>query len=235
VYGAAGRYRGPNEKTDEEVPLGPLPDGAHYPRSKRESEALVLAAHAKGRIWATAVRPDVIYGCRDRQFVPRIGRILRRGFAPIIGDGRTTLAMVHAGNVADGAFRAATSEVAAGRVYNLANDFDVSVRDFFTLGGQGLGRRVRLLSIPTSLAKGVFDAMVFMLKVVTAGRSNLISRGSLDFLTRDNPFTSDRARNELGWSPSVRPEHGIPEAFRWWLNRADERRATPFDGKGRGV
>ena len=217
VYGE-GRYRGPNQKTDEETPLGPLPDGAHYPRSKRESEAMVLAAHAKGRVWATAVRPDVIYGCRDRQFVPRIARILRRGIAPIIGDGRATLAMVHVANVADGAVLAAQSDLAGGRVYNLANDFDVSVREFFTLGAQGLGRRVRLLSIPLPLAKGAFNALVFALKAVTAGRSNLISRGSFDFLTRDNPFTSQRARIELAWSPSVRPEHGIPEAFRWWLH-----------------
>ena len=218
VYGAEGRYRGLSQKTDEDVPLGPLPDGAHYSRSKRESEAMVLAAHAKGRIWATAVRPDVIYGRRDRQFVPRIARILRRGIAPIIGDGHTTLAIVHAANVADGAVLAATSDRAGGRVYNLANDFDVSVREFFTLGGEGLGRRVRLLSIPTPLAKGAFNALVFALKIATAGRSNLISRGSLDFLTRDNPFSSDRARTELGWSPSVRPEKGIPDAFRWWLN-----------------
>ena len=66
------------------------------------SEALVLEAHAAGRIWATAVRPDVIYGKRDRQFVPRIAGLLQRGFAPLIGGGRTTLPIVHAANVADG-------------------------------------------------------------------------------------------------------------------------------------
>jgi nucleoside-diphosphate-sugar epimerase len=36
-------------------------------------------------------------------------------------------------------------------------------------------------------------------------------------VTRDNPFTSERARRELGWSPVMRPEQGIPEAFHWWL------------------
>ena len=60
----------------------------------------------------------------------------------------STLAMVHAANVADGAVRAAMCDIAGGRVYNLANDFDVTVREFFTWGGEGLGRRVRCLSIP---------------------------------------------------------------------------------------
>jgi len=218
VYGPDARYRPTGEKTGEDMPLTPLPDRAYYARSKRESEELVLAAHAAGRIWATAVRPDVIYGCRDRQFVPRMARIIRRGVAPIIGDGHTTLALVHASSVADGAVRAAMSERAGGRVYNLANDFDVTVRQFFTWGAEGLGRRVRLLSIPKPMAQTAFAVLVYALKIATAGRLSVLSSGSLDFLTRDNPFTSERARAELGWSPTVRPERGVPEAFRWWLN-----------------
>ena len=34
-------------------------------------------------------------------------------------------------------------------------------------------------------------------KVATAGQLNVVSDGTLSFLTRDNPFTSDRARREL--------------------------------------
>jgi nucleoside-diphosphate-sugar epimerase len=217
VYGPTGRYRAVAGKTDEHAPLGPLPEKAYYARSKRESEQLVLDAHAQGRIWATAVRPDVIYGNRDRQFVPRIARLLQRGVAPVIGGGRSTLAIVHAANVADGAIRAAMHDGAGGRAYNLANDFDVTVRDFFKLGAQGLGRSLRLISVPLPLANALFRAAMTTLKVVTGGRSSVLSTASLSMVTRDNPFTSDRARRELGWAPAIRPEQSIPEAFRWWL------------------
>jgi hypothetical protein len=50
--------------------------------------------------------------------------------------------------------------------------------------------------------------------------------GTLDFLTRDNPFTSERARRELGWAPPVRPEVGIPDAFRWWKEDARRTRRS---------
>ena len=223
VYGPEGRYRGGSRGTDEDTTLGPLPERAFYARSKRESEELVMAAHAAGRVWATAVRPDVIYGRRDRQFVPRIAKILRFGVAPMIGEGRNTMAIVHAANVADGAVLAATTDRAGGRAYNLANDFDVCVRDFYRLGGVGLGRHVRLLPVPQIAAQGLFSVGLFVLKLVTAGRLSVVSSGSLDFLVRDNPFNSDRARRELGWSPSVRPEDGIPEAFRWWRQSAEGR------------
>jgi nucleoside-diphosphate-sugar epimerase len=51
------------------------------------------------------------------------------------------------------------------------------------------------------------------------GKFAVASEGSLSFMSRDNPFTSDRAKQELGWKPSVRPDVGIPEAFRWWKDK----------------
>ena len=86
VYGGSARYL-QGSRTSEDAVLSPLSENSWYARSKRDSEALVLDAHREGRIWATAVRPDVIYGRYDRQFVPRLARLLRRGFAPIIGGG----------------------------------------------------------------------------------------------------------------------------------------------------
>jgi nucleoside-diphosphate-sugar epimerase len=217
VYGPTGRYRGPLEKTDEHTALGPLPASAVYARSKRESEAIVLEAHAKGRIWATAVRPDVIYGPRDRTFVPRAARLLRLGFAAVIGGGSSTLAMVQAANVADGAVLAAGSDVAGGRAYNLTNDFDVTVREFIALAGEGLGKRVHIVSIPKGVARGALGAVKAATRLFAGNSLDLALDSSLDMMTKDNPFTSDLARRELGWVPKVEPRVGIPEAFRWWL------------------
>ena len=216
VYGAEGRYRDDARKTDEDVAFGPLPERAYYARSKRESERLVMDAHAAGRIWATAVRPVVVYGRRDRQFVPRVARLLRFGIAPIIGGGTTSFSIVHAANVADGIVRAPFVDRAGGRAYNLANDFDVTVRRFFDLAGAGLGKRLRLLSIPPAVAQGGLSGVKATLRALSGGRMSVVSTASLNWFTRDNPFSSERARRELGWSPSVRPEDGIPDAFHWW-------------------
>jgi nucleoside-diphosphate-sugar epimerase len=216
VYGPSGRYSAPGKKTGEDTVLGPLPERAYYARSKRESDQMVLEAHAAGRIWATAVRPNVIYGRRDRQFVPRIAKLLRRGIVPLIGGGRSIFSVIHAANVADGAVRAVAADGAGGRAYNLANDYEVTVRRFFELAGEGLGRRVRFIPIPLPVAKTGFKIVKSTARILTGGRFNVISNASLGMLTRDNPFTSERARRELGWSPGVRPEQGIPEAFRWW-------------------
>lgn len=216
VYGGEARFRGPGAVTDEETPLQPLPEREYYARSKRESEALVMDAHASGRIWASAMRPDIIYGRRDRQCVPRIVTVLRLGVAPLIDGGRAILPIVHAANVADGAVRAASTDAAGGRVYNLANDYDVSMREFFELGAEGLGRRVRFVNVPSRLAKRVLAGVAGVVRAATFGRVRLVGAGAFEIFTEDNPFTSERARRELGWSPVVHPRDGVPEAFRWW-------------------
>jgi len=219
VYGPTARYETPQGKTDEDAPLRPLPDGAFYARSKRESEEIALSAHEGGEVWATAVRPSVVYGRRDRQFVPRVARVLRYGFAPVINGGRSTLAIVHAANVADGAVRAATTDAAGGKAYNLANDFDVSVRDFYRLAAEGLGQRVRSVPVPISVARAALAVMGAVGPLILGSRMNVVTASSsLDFVSRDNPFSSDRARRELGWSPKVTPDIGIPDAFRWWAS-----------------
>ena len=217
VYGGVARYR--STPTDETVELPPLPETAFYARSKRESEAMVLDAHARGEIWACAVRPDVVYGKRDRQFVPRVARVLSRGFFPVLGGGRSTLAIVHAANVADGAVRAVAVDVAGGKAYNLANDYDVTVRDFVRLAAQGLGRRVRLVPVPMILARAVFKLVTIAIGIARRGAALSQAGGAVAFISRNNPFSSERAKRELGWRPPVRPEAGIPEAFRWWAEQ----------------
>lgn len=216
VYGAGGRYRANGRKTEEDVELAPLPASAWYARSKRDSEALVLDAHAAGRVWATAVRPSVIYGERDRQFVPRMARLIERGLVPIIDGGRSTMAIVHAANVADGIARAAVTDAAGGRAYNLADDFPVTVADFFRMGAEGIGVAPRTIRVPRRLARAGAAIVERVGPVFGMNRSVASAKASLDFITRDNPFSSDRARAELGWAPYVTPEEGVPAAFRWW-------------------
>ncbi len=209
------RHPGESRGTTEDTPLAPLHERLWYARSKRESEAMVLAAHDREELWSTAIRPSVIYGERDRQFVPRVARLLRLGVLPLPENGRSTLAVVHAANVADAAILAATSDIAGGRVYNVAGDFDVSVATFMKLGAQGMGRRLRIVPVPETLARAGIAVARGTLRLAGAGGLAAMLDGTLDFVLRDNPFDSGRARRELGWTPRVTPDVGVPDAFRW--------------------
>ncbi len=214
VYGPDGRHaltRGAG--LQELQPLLPIPDAAWYARSKRESELLVMEAHRAGRVWATAVRPCVIYGPRDRQFIPRVAAVLRAPVAPRIGDGRAMLAIVHARSVAEMAVRAVTNEIAGGRAYNVTNDAPLTVREFHEAAQVGLGRRVRWMPVPVALAQGALKLAGVAMRALHVPGSALLNATALDFLLEDNPFSSERARMELGWTSSVDPQTAVAEAF----------------------
>ncbi len=220
VYGPSGRYALAHGTGLQELqPLQPIADEAWYSRSKRESEELVLAAHHAGRVWATAVRPCVIYGPRDRQFVPRIAMLLRLPLAPRIGDGRAVLSIIHARSVAEMAVLAVTSEIGGGRAYNVTNDLPMTVGEFYQAAQRGLGRRVRWLPVPGRVAQGALAFTGAVLRLLRVPGSALLNSTSLDFLLQDSPFSSARARQELGWTSTLDPRDAVTEAFRDTLAR----------------
>jgi len=215
VYGPDGRFALSKDAAMQELqPLLPIPEQAWYARSKRESEELVMAAHREGRVWATAVRPCVIYGPRDRQFIPRAAALLRLPLVPRIGPGTSTMSIVHARSVAELALRAVTSEIAAGRAYNVTNDPPITVNEFYAAAEQGLGVRARWLPIPGAPAQAAMGALGAALRTLRVPGASMLNARSLDFLLADNPFSSERARVELGWTSSVQPSEAVAEAFR---------------------
>ena len=232
VYGAA-RYH--DKSTDEFTPLPELPAHDVYGRSKQEAEAVVLDAHRAGRCWGVIVRPPVMYGCRDRQFVPRVGPVLEAGLFPRIAGGRTTLALVHARHVAEGAILAAGRRTAGGKAFLLTNDFPVTVTDLIRGAEAGLKRRIYAPAVPMPVGRAGFAALQGLLGLMGRGDLARHATGTLDMLTKDNPFTSDRARSELGWSPSITPHVGLSEAFRCWKSARPSSKSSRSSSNSAGA
>lgn len=219
VFGAA-RYR--ETPTDEDAPLPVLPAWDTYGRSKQEAERLVLAQARERRVRVTVVRPPVMYGRRDRQFVPRVAPLLRFGVAPLPGGGETTLPLVHASSVAQGILAALERARAHGRIYHLTEDRPVTVRDLWTGASRGLDRPLCAVRLPEAAAAVGFTLLGAVLRIGRRGDLARHARGTHHMLTRPNPFSAERARRELGWRPPVEPLDALAEAFRWWATRRSE-------------
>ena len=180
-----------------------------------------MRAHAAGEIWATALRPTVIYGDRDRQFVPRVARLLSRGIVPLVGGGVSKFSIVHAANVADGVVRAATRDAAAGGRTTSPTTSTSRCGASSSSLGQGLGRRIRFVRLPTPVARGALRAVKAITRALTGGKMSVVSSASLAWLTRDNPFTSERARAELGGRRRCAPKPACPTRSAGGASTAD--------------
>lgn len=207
VYGDRGRV--PPESLTEEAPVGSVADGGMYARSKRLAEEAVWRERDRG-LRAIALRPCVVYGEGDRLFLPNLVRRARRGWLPVIGDGKATLPLVYAGNVAQAVVAALGTTEGWGRPFNVTNDGNITGAELVTLIGRGMGQPVRGIRIPRSLAAaaaGLIDL------AGRASSANLPGLGAaVRFLADGNPFNSEAARTVLGWAPRELHAEALPRA-----------------------
>lgn len=227
VYGRRTTYEGGAGSVSEAFGLdGPMFPGDHYARSKREAEQALWRVAAETGLRAVALRPCVIYGEGDRTFANKVARVLRGGWAPLVGDGTNRLGVVYAGNVAAATLAALDRPGIAGP-FNVANDGALTQRDFLERFAHGLGVHLRLVRVPRGLAWGGARLADAALRVLRPGRPMTVLKTAVQFLAHPNPYVSDKARTELGWAPVVAPEEAVERTGRWFRENAKARSDAP--------
>ena len=202
VYAGSSSYTpGPFTPRTEDFPFHPIAAHDSYARTKRLAEAVVQEAAASGRLSAVLLRPNVIYGERDRLFTPQLIRAVRLGVVPSLGPGDNHISCIYAGNVAAAAVAALEAPATGCRPYNITVDRTPALteREFVAAFGAALGVRVRRLPVPRAFIWGLG---------LLQGRPRLM-RNAAAFLTGENPYVADRARRELAWDPPYTTREGI--------------------------
>jgi nucleoside-diphosphate-sugar epimerase len=211
VYSGSADYRQVLEQRTEETPFQPIDPADHYARSKRESEQVIREVAETGALGAgvTVIRPDVIYGERDRLFAPRVYRSVRARILPLVGPGTNHLPCVYAGNVASAIIAALQRPRAGFRAYNVTRDAGgpLTVREFMQAFADAAGVRIRVLRLPVPLAR-------WMLMIWSGPR---LARAALSFMTGEDPYVTDRIERELEWRPAVDTRTAIDRTVGWLM------------------
>jgi nucleoside-diphosphate-sugar epimerase len=212
-----GQTSGPVDGT---VPLdGTIRPGNLYGRSKWLAEAAAAAIHDSGRLRVTIVRPSAVYGERDRLFAPILARILRLPVVPVLGHGNNTVPVVYAGNVAAGVASALDGR-GSGSAFNLAMDYPLTQRALLEGLARALGRAPTLVGLPAGLVRGaarLVDGASFAVPGLRGLSGARVARLGLG----ENPYPSQRARDRLGWRPTVPHEAALQRTGQWLLRRPE--------------
>jgi nucleoside-diphosphate-sugar epimerase len=221
VYGRPALPAADRAPVDEAAPFLALPEADFYARSKRLAEQVVQEAAERHGFTAVAIRPDVIYGEGDRLFTPKLIRALGFGLVPLVGGGTNRLACVYVGNVVAAVAAALDAPIDGFRAYNVTHDAppDLTLREFVDAFGAELGVRLRHVHVSTAVARlgaGVWTGVQRMLdRDAYAG----LGHAAVAFLTRDNPYVTDRVARELGWRPPFDTRSAIRRTVRWYRER----------------
>jgi 2-alkyl-3-oxoalkanoate reductase len=198
----------------------------YYPAAKIAAEKLVLDYHNKKWLEASILRPSWVYGPRDRASFPRVVQFLKSNRALLIGSGDNPLPLVYAGNVAEACILAAINPAASGRVYNTSCDCRITQRQFLNAIAQKLDLRPVTRSLPTPVALTIANLAEIPSRLAHKKEPPMLSRFGFYLLTNRGVFDSARARDELGWNPSVGFEEGLSRTIDWYKSeyRATDRR-----------
>ncbi len=178
-----------------------------YSRTKAEGERIALAANSNG-LEVTVVRPCLVWGPGDTTFLPNFEKLARGFGIPLPGPCDRPEATTYVDNLVDGLVLAGTTPAAAGRVYYVADAFEIGFREFLERQLRAIGvAQPRFRSVPYRVAAPI----AWLLDVPTSalGLPVQLARFGLRSAVTGRRVRIDRARRELGYEPKVGLEEGL--------------------------
>jgi nucleoside-diphosphate-sugar epimerase len=205
VYGRPDRGR-----VTEEWPTRKI--GLPYEDTKTAAERLAFERGAELGLSVVAVRPPIVYGPYDKNFMPRALDALRHRRFLLVDGGRAPLNVVWVDHVIDVLLRAADRSDIRGEAFNVMDDVaqrPPSVREV----GETIAREAGLpppklsLPFPVAMAAGVLLERAYV--IARAAKPPPISPFVVRLLTRDVVYDASKAARMLGWKPQLAALEGI--------------------------
>ena len=187
----------------------PRPTSA-YGVAKLTAEHMVLGWDGGEGVVA---RTTIVYGPGDTGgMLPRAVRLLQRGLPRFPGDGTNRIHLTHVDDLTAGLSRLAHKGTG---VFLFAGPEAASMDRILTLLAEGAGLPAPSFGIPSSLLRPVAAGVEAVWSIAGRGGEAPLSRHSVEVACRDRAYSPSRAADELGWSPEIPLDVGIPETGRW--------------------
>lgn len=187
-----------------------------YALSKRLAEDLVLDPRLAGRLEGVVVRPGLVpFGPRDRLFSLGAARALRAGRLPLVGGGRTRLGTAYVENLAAGLALATEHPAAAGQTYVMGDDGTPTWLEFLGALARALDAPAPRGAVPWALAHALATGVEGLWGALGVRTPPPLTRYRVGLLRADFHFSSEKAKQELGYAPRVTWAEGVERTAAW--------------------
>jgi len=208
------------EGVDESVPYSKV-FHAHYPKTKAISEQHVLKASMSG-LKTIILRPHLIWGPRDKHFVPRI--IERAKRLRIVGNGKNMVDTIYIDNAAYAHVLAADAleknNALSGKIYFISQGKPVPLWEMVNniLKAGGLPPVTRTVHPKVAALAGTFlETLYGMLNI---GSEPHMTKFVAKELATSHWFDITAAKRDLGYTPIISTEEGLVRLEEWLKNSA---------------
>ncbi|XP_010524156.1 PREDICTED: 3beta-hydroxysteroid-dehydrogenase/decarboxylase [Tarenaya hassleriana] len=196
---------------------------------KAQAEALITFANDQDSLLTCALRPSIVFGPGDTEFVPSLRDLTKSGYAKfIVGKGENMSDFTYVENVAHAHICAAEAldsqaEFVAGKEFFITNLKPVRFWDFVTHINEGLGYPRPSTKIPVQLVLGCFSLLKWAQEKMGFGFGSSYDAAHQFILlaSHTRTFNCNAAKKHIGYSPIVTLEDGIASTLQWY-SRAHE-------------
>ena len=187
----------------------PRPTSA-YGVAKLTAEHMVLGwAEGDGVV----ARTTIVYGPGDTGgMLPRAVRLLQRGIPRFPGTGKNRIHLTHVDDLTAGLSRLAGK---GSGVFLFGGPESAPVERIFSLLAEGAGLPAPAFGIPSAALLPLAAGVEAVWGLAGRGGEPPLTRHSVEVACRDRAYSWARAADELGWSPQIPLEVGVPETGRW--------------------
>ena len=202
-----------NPPADESMSRAP---SNGYERSKAEAEEITERFHREGRIRATIIRPEFVYGPGDLHLLGFFRAIRDRRFF-LVGSGNSYLHPTYIEDVSQAIWAAITHGNFTGSAYLVTGPRYVTVRELYQIIASALGVPTRRIRLPKLAAYGAAGLMEIAGRLT--GKDMPLTFSRVRFFTENRAFRSDHAKKAFNYVPRFSIEEGVTETVKWYRDR----------------
>lgn len=199
-----------NPPANEDAPFAP---GDVYQRTKLDAERVAAEYMDGKRIEVVIARPIGIYGPGDTRFL-KMFRGIARGRFPMLGRGDVFYHLTYIDDLVRGFQLCGEVPRAAGRTYILAGPEYTTLGELVNLIAAELRvnpPKIHFPVWPVWLAGALCEAVCVPLRIDPP-----LFRRRVDFYRKSRAFDTTRARQELGYTPTIDLKTGIHLTAEWY-------------------
>lgn len=178
---------------------------SHYAYSKYQAELTLLELGSEEGMEIVIIRPPLVYGPRNKGNFLKLLDLVKIGLPLPFGDVTNKRSFVFVDNLVDLVVRVIDHPKAAGQVFLVSDDHDVSTTTLVKAISSALGKKAKLIPAPLFFLKAIFYLI---------GKPGLSQR-LLGCLCLDISKTKEL----LNWKPPVSFEDGISRTAKSFLNK----------------
>jgi len=187
-----------------------------YIETKRIAEQMVLNAYVKQELQAVILRPRGIFGPYDRAIFPKIFRLYKNGYMPIIGSGTQLVDISFVDNIAYGLMQAAQAqEHVIGNIYNLTNDESQPFINLIQEVFEAFQLPVKFKYYPYSLIKPISHVLNMAYKLPFVHSEPPVTPYVAGVMALGQTLDISKAKQDFNYRPDVLLKEGFRRYAQW--------------------